>query len=316
MVFTDAPALSVIVPVYNEESNLFEFHNRLINCLNSITADFEVLYCLDPSSDKSEAILTSFSINDSKIKLIRFSRRFGQPAATMAGLSFARGLRNVVIDADLQDPPEVIIQLNSKMNEGYDVVYATRKNREGETLLKRLVSTFGYKVINRLTEIKIPENTGDFRIMSRRVVDEILKLQEQHGFLRGLVSFVGFKQCSIEYVRDRRFAGAGKYNRYLGSLKIGLNGLIGFSAKPLNYMSAAGGFVSLCSFIVGLWYLVQNLLGINITPGLSTTVILLSFYAGIQLLSLGLLGEYVSRIYDEVKGRPMFIVEKKINLDD
>lgn len=311
-----APSLSVIVPVYNEESNLFEFHNRLIECLNLITENFEVLYSLDPSSDKSETILTNFSKNDSRIKLIRFSRRFGQPAATMAGLFFSRGFRSVVIDADLQDPPEVIIELNSKMDEGYDVVYATRKNREGETLLKRIVSKFGYKVINRLTEIKIPENTGDFRIMSRRVVDEILKLQEQHGFLRGLVSFVGFKQCSIEYARDKRFAGTGKYNKYVGSLRIGLNGLISFSAKPLNYMSAVGGFVSLCSFVVGLWYLLQNLLGMNITPGLSTTVILLSFYAGIQLLSLGLLGEYVSRIYDEVKGRPMFIVEKKINLDD
>lgn len=308
--------LSIVVPVYNEQDNLYEFHKRLTTILDSITPSREIIYCLDPSTDDSEKILASFSKEDTSIKIIKFSRRFGQPAATMAGLTFSQGQRCIVIDADLQDPPEVIIELNKKMNQGFDVVYATRKNREGETVIKKIVSKIGYKIINKLTDIKIPENTGDFRIMSRRVVDEILKLQEQHGFLRGLVSFVGFNQCSIEYVRDRRFAGTGNYNRYLGSLRIGLNGLIGFSAKPLNYMSAAGGFVSLCSFIVGLWYLAQNLLGINITPGLSTTVILLSFYAGIQLLSLGLLGEYVSRIYDEVKGRPMFIVEKKINLDD
>ena len=316
MNFSRNPDLSVIIPVYNEEASLNEFHFRLLASLNLVTNNFEIIYCLDPSIDKSEMILIEFCNSNSNVKLIKFSRRFGQPAATIAGLSVSLGDRVVVIDADLQDPPEVITDLFNKMNEGFDVVYATRLNRKGETFLKRFVSIAGYKIINNLTDIKIPKNTGDFRIMNRRVVNEILKLREHHGFLRGLVAFVGFNQSAIEYDRDKRFAGKGNYNRYMGSLKIGLNGLIGFSAKPLNYMSAIGAFVSLCSFVVGIWYLVQNLLGFSITPGLSTTVILISFYAGIQLLSLGILGEYVSRIYDEVKQRPMFIIEKKINLDE
>jgi dolichol-phosphate mannosyltransferase len=202
------------------------------------------------------------------------------------------------------------------MNEGFDVVYATRRNRDGETFFKKIFAKFGYKVINSLSEVQIPKNTGDFRMMSRRVVVEICALGEKHGFLRGLVAYVGFNQTGISYDRDSRHTGNGNYNRYLGSLRIGINGLVGFSAKPLNFMSIFGGLIAGFSFLLGGWYAIQKILGASLTPGLSTSVILITFFAGIQLLCLGLLGEYVSRIYDEVKNRPMYIVDSKIGFDE
>jgi len=195
-------------------------------------------------------------------------------------------------------------------------VYAKRRSRKGETLIKRWISHLGYLVINRLSDVAIPRDTGDFRIMSRRVINELRELSETHGFLRGLVAYVGFKQTFIEYDRDERFADKGKYNRLTGSLRIGLNGLIGFSSRPLQLMSIMGiGFAGF-SFLVGAWYLVQKLIGVNLTPGLSTTVLAVTFFSGIQLLGLGLTGEYIGRIYDEVKHRPLNIVDRKVNFDE
>jgi dolichol-phosphate mannosyltransferase len=308
--------VSIVVPVYNEESNIVPFLNRLDPVIRKLSGVSEVIFVLDPSPDNTEKVILEESTTSRSIKLLKMSRRFGQPAATMAGLAYSTGKRVVVIDVDLQDPPEVILELNSKMNEGFDVVYATRRTREGETLIKKVFAKFGYKVINELSDVQIPKNTGDFRIMSRRVVDEICALNEKHGFLRGLVAYVGFNQTGVLYDRDSRHTGKGNYNRYLGSMRIGLNGLIGFSAKPLNIMSVFGGGIAGLSFLLGGWYIVQKIVGVALTPGLSTTVILVSFFAGIQLLSLGLVGEYISRIYDEVKNRPMYIVEKEFGFDD
>ena len=226
--------ISIVVPVFKEESNILPFLKRLLPVIESISTQTEVIFALDPSPDKSEEIIIRNSQLDNSIKIIKMSRRFGQPAATMAGLAYSKGQRVVVIDVDLQDPPEVILELNGKMNEGFDVVYATRRTRDGETLIKKIFAKFGYSVINSLSDVQIPKNTGDFRIMSRRVVDEICSLNEKHGFLRGLVAYVGFNQTGIYYDRDSRHTGKGNYNRYLGSMRIGLNGLVGFSAKPLN----------------------------------------------------------------------------------
>ena len=308
--------ISIVVPVFKEESNILPFLKRLLPVIESISTQTEVIFALDPSPDKTEEVIIEISNENSRIKLVKMSRRFGQPAATMAGLAYSKGQRVVVIDVDLQDPPEVILELNGKMNEGFDVVYATRRTRDGETLIKKIFAKFGYSVINSLSDVQIPKNTGDFRIMSRRVVDEICSLNEKHGFLRGLVAYVGFNQTGIYYDRDSRHTGKGNYNRYLGSMRIGLNGLVGFSAKPLNIMSAFGGGIAGFSFLLGAWYTLQKILGVSITPGLSTNVILISFFAGIQLLSLGLVGEYISRIYDEVKNRPMYIVEKQVGFDE
>jgi len=307
---------SVIVPVYKEEENIFPFLSRMQPVLNQISTLNEIVFVLDPSPDRTEEFLVQASKSASNIKIVKMSRRFGQPAATMAGLAYSRGNRVIVIDVDLQDPPELIIELAKKMNEGFDVVYATRRTRKGETQIKKIFSNFGYKIINSLSEVQIPQNTGDFRIMSRRVVDEICSLNEKHGFLRGLVAYVGFNQTGILYDRDERFTGTGNYNRFFGSLRIGLNGLVGFSAKPLNLMAFFGGAIAGLSFLIGGWYASQKFFGAPLTPGLSTTVILVSFFAGIQLLSLGLVGEYISRIYDEVKNRPMYIVDQEVGFSE
>lgn len=304
--------LSIIVPVYKEASNIKPFLNRTEAILTKTNLTYEIIFCLDPSPDATEEIIQQEIERNSRIKLMVFSRRFGQPSATMAGLLYCQGSAAVVIDVDLQDPPELITLMHQKLNEGYEVVYAKRKSRKGETILKKVISYFGYKVINKLSDVQIPTNTGDFRIMTRRVIEEIRRLNESHGFLRGLVAYVGFKQAFIEYDRDPRLTGKGNYNRITGSLKIGLNGLISFSSRPLQMMSVAGALIAGFSFLLGAFYVIQKMVGIQLTPGLSTTVIIVTFFSGVQLLCLGLMGEYIGRIYDEVKRRPMYIVDKVI----
>jgi len=274
---------------------------------------YEIIFALDPSPDRTEEIILEEIKRNGNIKLVVFSRRFGQPAATMAGILTCSGDACVAIDVDLQDQPELIEPLYNKLMEGYEVVYAKRRSRKGETLLKRWISHVAYAVINRLSDVQIPRNTGDFRIMTRRVIEELRRLNESHGFLRGLVAYVGFKQTFIEYDRDERFAGKGNYNRLTGSFKIGLNGIIGFSSRPLTMMSMAGFVLAGLSFLLGAWYVLQKMMGTNLTAGLSTTVLVVSFFAGLQLLGLGLIGEYIGRIYDEVKRRPMYIVDRQVN---
>jgi dolichol-phosphate mannosyltransferase len=307
------PQISVVVPVYKEEGNIRPFLQRLEPVLKKLGAAYEIIFALDPSPDHTEQIILEEINRNPAIKLLVFSRRFGQPAATMAGLLYCRGKTCVAIDVDLQDPPELIQVLYERLAEGFEVVYAKRKSRRGETIIKRVVAYLGYALINRISDVHIPSNTGDFRIMTRRVIEELRRLNESHGFLRGLVAYVGFKQSFVEYDRDQRFAGKGNYNRLVGSLRIGFNGIVSFSARPLQFMSLIGFFMSLFSFLLGAWYVVQKLIGMTLSPGLSTTVLVVTFFSGVQLLGLGLMGEYVGRIYDEVKRRPMFIVDRTVN---
>ena len=307
------PDLSVVVPVYKEETNIQPFLQRMEATLKGLGQSYEIIFCLDPSPDRTELVILQEIERNPNIKLLVFSRRFGQPAATMAGLLFCRGASCVVIDVDLQDPPELIPEMHGKLQDGYEVVYAKRRSRKGETLIKRMVAKLGYTVIAMLNEVEIPRDTGDFRIMTRRVIEELRHLNETHGFLRGLVAYVGFKQTFVEYNRDERIHGRGHYNRFMGSLKIGLNGLISFSSKPLQLMSVAGAFFAGCSFLLGAWYVFQKVVGVDLTPGLPTTVLVITFFSGVQLLSLGLMGEYIGRIYDELKRRPMFIIDRKVN---
>jgi dolichol-phosphate mannosyltransferase len=310
------PLLSVVVPLYKEADNIKPLLSRLEPSLAAITSQYEILFCLDPSPDATEAIILEEIKRNKRIKLLLFSRRFGQAAATMAGILKCKGENCVVMDADLQDPPELIQSMFTKLQEGFEVVYATRKSRRGETWLKRFTSYMAYKVIAKLSEVEIPRNTGDFRIMSRRVIEELRGLHETHGFLKGLVAYVGFKQTCIEFDRDPRFSGEEKYGRFMGSIKVGLNGVVGFSSKPLQFMSIAGAIIAGFSFLLGLWFIIQRIYGINdLTPGLPTTVLVVSFFAGVQLLSLGLMGEYIGRIYDEVKRRPMYIIDKVIDTE-
>jgi polyisoprenyl-phosphate glycosyltransferase len=311
-----AIAVSVVVPVYKEAGNIKPFLQRTEAVMERLGVSYEIIFALDPSPDDTEAVILREIERNPAVKLILFSRRFGQPAATMAGILNCTGQKCVVIDVDLQDQPEVIEPLYKKMAEGYEVVYAMRSSREGETLIKRAVSYFGYTVMNRLSDVQIPRNTGDFRIMSRRVVEELRRLSESHGYLRGMVAFVGFKQAAVLYNRDARLSGTGNYNRLIGSLRIGINGLVGFSSRPLQLMSMAGFAVAALSFAIGLWYVVQKVIGVDLTAGLPTTVLVVSFFSGVQLLALGVVGEYIGRIYDETKGRPMYIVDKKVNFSD
>ena len=308
--------ISIVTPVYNEESNIENFLNRLISILKKIDSDYEIVFVLDPSTDDTEKALLKFIKNDRKIKLIKLSRRFGQPAATMAGIQNISGDRCVIIDCDLQDPPELIYEMNLKMNEGFDAVLARRKSRKGETLFKKIVTKIGYHVIEKITDIKIPKNTGDFRMVSKRVIENLKQFKEPNAFLRGLVAYVGFKQTFIDYDRDERFDGKSKYNKYFGSIKIAFNGIFGFSSRPLFLMSIIGFAFALLSFLLGGYYIFAKIIDPSITPGLSSTILFITFFSGLNLIGLGLIGEYVGRIYDEVKNRPNYIVDKKYNFDD
>ena len=306
--------LSVIVPVFEEEKTIPIFLKRLLNVLQKITCDYEILFCLDPGRDRSEEVIQEYIQKDPRIRLVIFTRRFGQPAATVAGIELCNGRACLVIDVDLQDPPELIEQMYQKWKEGYDVVYAQRRKRTGETLPKRIVSYLGYWLINRISDVPIPRNTGDFRLIDRVVIEALKGLRETHGFLRGLVAYIGYKQTSILYDRDRRQGGRSKYSQITGSLRIGLNGIVAFSSKPLTLATILGFAMAGVSFLLTLFYLAQKfLLRMYITPGLASTIVMITFFAGVQLICLGIMGEYVGRIYDEVRARPKYMVARKVN---
>jgi glycosyltransferase involved in cell wall biosynthesis len=307
--------LSVVIPAYREEENIPRTYERLSAVLDGIGEGWEIIFSVDPSPDRTEETIIALSERDPRVKMLRFSRRVGQPMATLAGMEAAGGDAVVVIDCDLQDPPELIPALVERWREGFDVVYAQRRTREGETFVKRVVSVLGYKLIARIAEVEIPRNTGDFRLMSRRVVDNVVALKEHHGFLRGLVGLVGFRQTSVGYERDARAAGTSKYNPFLGSLLIGLNGVIGFSRYPLQVISIFGMLFSGIAFLVGIVYIVLKLSGVAFPVGNPTIVLAIAFFSGIQLLSLGVIGEYVGRIYDEARDRPKYIVESRHGFD-
>ena len=288
-----------------------EFLRRIVPLLEGQGESFEIIFALDPSPDRTEEIILEHRAREPRIKLLKFSRRFGQPMATLAGLQYAAGEAVIVMDVDLQDPPELIAAMMAKWREGYDVVYAQRRSRDGETWIKKAVSAAGYRFINKIADINIPPNTGDFRLMSRRVVDEINQLKECHGFLRGMVALVGFRQTAVLFDRPARFAGTGNYNRFLGSLRIGFNGIFCFSNYVLTLSSQLGFLIAGSAFLLALIYLILKLLGTPFPMGNPTIVILVLLLGGIQLISIGILGEYLGRIYEEVKQRPKFIIDRK-----
>jgi polyisoprenyl-phosphate glycosyltransferase len=303
--------LSIVVPVYREEKNVPEFLRRIQPILSGITEDYEIIFSLDPSPDRTEDVILEQRAADERIKLLKFSRRFGQPMATLAGLEYSSGEAAVVMDVDLQDPPELLHEMVAKWREGYDVVLPQRRQRTGEPWVKQVIAATGYKVINKIADVRIPPNTGDFRLMSRRVVNEVVRLRESHGFLRGMVAVVGFKQAIIPFDRPARFAGETNYNRFLGSLRIGFNGIFCFSTYALTLSTMLGFALAIGSFVFALLYLVAKLLDLfPFASGNPTIVILILFLGGIQLISVGILGEYIGRIYEEVRSRPKFIVER------
>ncbi len=300
--------LSVVVPVYNEEMMIEPFIERCEKVLNETGLKYEIIFALDPCRDNTYGVIKDQMKTHPAVKLLTFSRRFGQPASTLAGIFNCKGDACVVIDVDLQDPPELIAQMVEKWQEGYDVVYAQRAGREGETWLKKLVAATGYRVINKISSVNIPVDTGDYRLITRKVIDELQKLNEHHGFLKGMVPFVGFRQTPIEYHRDARLEGEGKYNRFFGSTRIGFNGIFCYSSKPLEYVTYLGIILSGLSFAGIIVYLIVSLsLGKGITY---LGLFLNAFWAGLIILCMGILGEYVSRIYEEVTDRPLYIIDE------
>jgi glycosyltransferase involved in cell wall biosynthesis len=302
--------LSLVVPVFREEKNIPEFIRRIGPILGAITEDYEIIFAMDPSPDRTEDVVLEQRAKDGRIKLLKFSRRFGQPMASLAGMQYSSGDAVIVMDVDMQDPPELVAEMVAKWREGYDVVLPQRTRRTGEPWIKRVVAETGYKVINKIADVRIPPNSGDFRLMSRRVVDEVVKLKESHGFLRGMVAVVGFKQYLLPFERPARFSGETNYNRFFGSLRIGFNGIFCFSTYALTLSTQFGFVIALLSFLLGIAYLVMKLCGFPFPVGNPTLVILVLFMGGIQLISVGILGEYIGRIYEEVRARPRFIVDR------
>ena len=308
--------LSVVVPVYKEEGNIPEFLKRVVPILTRITPDFEIIFALDPSPDRSEEIILEHHRADSRIRLLVFSRRFGQPMAALAGLQYSCGKAVIVMDVDLQDPPELIVEMVDKWRSGYDVVTAQRRKREGESWFKKIVAYSGYAVINRIAEVDIPRNTGDFRLINRRVVDEVCRLKECHGFLRGMVALVGFRQTLIPFNRAPRHSGRSNYNRFFGSLRIGFNGIFCFSTAMLNLSLQSGFLIAGVSFLLAVAFFVARLMGVPFNSGVPTILIIMLFLGGIQLITVGILGQYIGRIYEEVRDRPKFLVDRAIGISD
>ena len=309
--------VSLIIPVYCEEQIIEESHRRMKSVMDSLAHhDYELVYVDDGSTDNTVSILKRLAASSSKLKIIRLSRNFGHQIAITAGLDKAEGDAVIIIDADLQDPPEIIPRMIEKWMAGYKVVYAKRIARKGEGKFKRWTASFFYRILNKLTDINIPVNTGDFRLLDKRVVQEMKKIRERNRFMRGLASWVGFEQTSIEYERDQRLAGETKYS-FRRMVKFALDGIFSFSHKPLKLALNIGIF----SIVIGMAMIVYVFLGKiffpkTVVPGWASILIAVVFFGGVQLFTIGIIGEYVARIYDEAKKRPLYIVREEINFDE
>ena len=300
--------ISVVVPVYNESAGIRAFHERASKALASLPgADYELIYVDDGSGDDSWPQLAGFAAADPHVRVVKLSRNFGHQIAITAGLDRARGDCAVVIDADLQDPPEVIARMVEKWRSGFDVVYGVRSKRRGESALKLLTARAFYRLLDRITGIRIPVDVGDFRLMSRRALDQLNQLREKDRFVRGLVSWIGFPQAGIEYERDERVAGETKYP-YRKMFKFALDGITSFSTAPLKLATWLGYATSFLAFLYLASVFVQRAMGITVA-GWATIMVALLFLGGVQLICLGIMGEYVGRVFNEIKPRPIYVVE-------
>ena len=302
--------LSVVVPVYNEENGIEPFLERTEKVIDDLCCDYEIIFSMDPSTDRTYEVIKENMRRNHHIKLITMSRRFRQAAATMAGVLNCTGDICVVIDVDLQDPPEVITELVEKWQEGYDVVYAQRIDRQGETKIRKLIDLTAYRVINFLSDVEIPVDTADFRLINRRVIEEIRKMPETNMFFRGMVSYVGFKQTAVRYHREAREADVSKYNRLWGEFRMGFHGIFCFSSKPLEYITFLGGFMTAFGAMLSLLYFFQKVVLKKTKTLISGVSALIWFMGGLNIFVSGLLGEYITRIYDDVKGRQRFIIDE------
>lgn len=303
------PEFSVVAPIFNEIGCLEEFYQQVRQVMESLKTPWEFILIDDGSTDGSSEMIQNLAKNDPLIQAVIFARNFGHQIAVTAGLDYSRGKAVILIDADLQDPPEVIIDLIQKWEEGYEVVYAVRRKREGESWFKLLTASIFYRMVYRITDVKIPLDTGDFRLLDRKVVDVMGKMRERHRFLRGMASWVGFRQTGVEYDRKERFAGKTKYP-FSKMLKLALNAITSFSYFPLQVATYLG-FISAVVSILAIPVVISLRLSHQAALlGQATTLITVLFLGGVQLITLGILGEYVGRIYDEAKGRPLYVVSQ------
>lgn len=306
-----AEKICLIVPCYNEQEVIDACHSRIMGAISALSDyTFEIIYINDGSSDQTLAHLEALNRNDARVTVINLSRNFGKEAAMTAGLDHADGDAVIILDADLQDPPELIAEMIGVWKrENADVVYGQRVSRQGETWLKKFTAFSFYRVINWISRVKIPRNTGDFRLMSKRTVDSLRQLQEHHRFMKGLFSWVGFKQVPMTYHRHPRLAGRTKWD-YLKLWNFSLEGITGFSTTPLKMASLLGLLIAIFSVIFGAIIIIKTLTEGRDIPGYASLMVMVTFMGGIQLLSIGLLGEYVGRIFNETKRRPLYLIDK------
>ncbi len=311
----DNPLLSVVVPVYNEQEVIGETVKRLVGVLDGMSVDYEVVFVNDGSRDGTLSVLRPLCEADARLKLVNFSRNFGHQIAITAGMDMTRGDAVVVIDADLQDPPEVIPGMFEVWKQGYEVVYGKRVSREGETFFKKFTARVFYRFMARMTEVDMPVDTGDFRLIDRRVVDALRRIPERNRYVRGIVSWLGFRQYAYEYERHERFAGQTKYP-LKKMLKLASDGLVSFSVKPLRWILGTGIVLSALSVLYLLYVLIASLCGAAmLSAGLYALLGFITLLLGVVMISLGVLGEYVGRIYDEAKARPLYIVSDTVNIE-
>ncbi len=309
--------ISIVVPMYYEEEVAKECYSRLKGILEKIeNYNYEIIFINDGSKDKTLPILMEIAEKDKNVKVISFARNFGHQCAVTAGLQYVTGDAIVIIDADLQDPPELIPDMLKLWEDGNDVIYGKRKSREGESKFKLLTASMFYKTLNALSDVEIPKDTGDFRLVDRKVVDVINSLPEHNKFLRGLFSWVGFKQTPFEYERKERFAGKTKYP-LKKMLKLAQDGIFSFSTKPLRIVGTMG-IISIAISIIILIYAILSYIfnWNNLTAGWTSLMVTMTFLSGMILISLWMIGEYIGRIYDETKRRPQYIIEKTYNIDE
>ncbi|NLD46001.1 MAG: glycosyltransferase family 2 protein [Clostridiaceae bacterium] len=312
---TEKIVCSVVVPLYNEEEVLLETYKRLKKVMDSINEAYEIVFVNDGSRDKTAAMAYEICNKDKTIKLVDFARNFGHQTAITAGMDYCEGEAIVVIDADLQDPPELIPKMLEKWREGYDVVYGKRIERKGETFFKKITAKVFYRFLRSMTDVEIPVDAGDFRLIDRKVCDALKLVNERNRYIRGIISWLGFKQIGIEFSRDKRFAGETKYP-LKKMIKFAFDAITSFSYKPLKLASYFGIFLSMLSFIYLLVVVYTRLFTEHIQPGWASTLAVNLFFNGITLIILGIIGEYVGRIYDEAKGRPLYIVRQTKNISD
>ena len=308
--------ISIVIPVYNEEKVIEISYNKIKSILENMEQyDYEIIFVNDGSKDNTFYILENITNENNKVKAISFSRNFGQEAALTAGLKYVTGDAVVIIDADLQDPPELIPEMLKLWEQGNEVIYGKRKRRKGESAFKLLTAKMFYKTLNALSDVEIPKDTGDFRLVDRKVVDVINSMPEHNKFLRGLFSWVGFKQYSYEYKRNERAAGKTKYP-FKKMWKLATDGIVSFSTKPLKIVGGIGILTIILSICILIYSLISFALKLNnLTPGWTSIMVAITLFSVVQLLSIYIMSGYISRIYDETRKRPEYIIDKKINID-